>query len=278
MALKGDTALVEKPAERRSLTLRRWGLFAAVVIGFISGALPHAALQMGSNGLTAKEIMQKADDLLRGDSSTGKVKMTIVREKWTRTLTFTFQEKQKSRFLVRITDPASQRGNATLKVGRNLWNYIAKHEKTVKVPPSMAMEPWMGSDFSHNDLIRYDSYVDDYDHTLVEETTEEGVVVYRIQLDARPERPVEWIRILATIRKEDYMPVRYEFYSDKGEKVRVLEFSRPRRIGDRVVPTMWKVYKVNSPGAYTIMEYEDLKFNVPIDDAFFRVERLSDWK
>lgn len=142
----------------------------------------------------------------------------------------------------------------------------------------MATEPWMGSDFSHNDLIRYDNYVDDYDHRLLAETVEDGVPVYRIQMDARPETRVEWVKIISTIRKRDYIPVRHEFYSDKDEKVRVMEFSRIRKIGDRTVPTVWKVYHVKSPEAYTILEYEDLKFNIAIDEAIFRVERLPNWE
>ncbi|MHA2620204.1 MAG: outer membrane lipoprotein-sorting protein [bacterium JZ-2024 1] len=231
-----------------------------------------------SHGLTAKEIIAKSDELLRGNSSLGTVKMTIVHEKWTRTLIFSFWEKNKDRFLVRITSPQSQRGNATLRIGKNLWNYVAKHEKTIKVPPSMAMEPWMGSDFSHNDLIRYDSYVEDYEHLLLEETVEDSGPAYRIQMTARPEVAVEWLKIVCTIHKETFMPIRYEFFSDKGEKVRVMEMSRPRRFGDREVPTVWKVYKVKSPRSYTLMEYEDLRFNVPIEDSIFGVERLPDWR
>jgi hypothetical protein len=276
MSEKRRRPAADRRSERND-ALRGLLLLCGLVTGWVAAKAETTPPAGTASGLSAKEIVAKADDLLRGDSSTGKVKMTIAREKWARHLTFSFQEKEKNRFIVRITEPALQRGNATLKVRKNLWNYVARHEKTVKVPPSMAMEPWMGSDFSHNDLIRYDSYVDDYDHTLIEEGVENGAPVYRIRLDARPETPVEWLRIVTVIRKEDYVPVRHEFYSDKYEKVRLLEFSRPRRVGDRTVPTVWKVFKVKSPEAYTLMEYEDLRFNVPVDEAAFRVERLADW-
>ena len=40
------------------------------------------------------------------------------------------------RSLVRITYPAKEEGMATLKVERNLWNYLPRINRTIRIPPA----------------------------------------------------------------------------------------------------------------------------------------------
>ena len=58
--------------------------------------------------------------------------------------------------LVRITSPQDEAGTAILKVGSDIWYYLPKSNRTVKVPASMAMTSWMGSDFTIDDLVKGD--------------------------------------------------------------------------------------------------------------------------
>ena len=55
------------------------------------------------------------------------------------------------------------RGVATLKIDKEMWNFFPKINKVIKVPPSMMMGSWMGSDFTNDDLVREVSLVKEYE-------------------------------------------------------------------------------------------------------------------
>ena len=46
---------------------------------------------------------------------------------------------------------------ATLRIGNEMWNYLPKTNKVMKIPPSMMMGSWMGSDFTNDDLVKESS-------------------------------------------------------------------------------------------------------------------------
>jgi outer membrane lipoprotein-sorting protein len=128
-----------------------------------------------SFSLTAKEIVARSDQLIRGNSSVGEMSMTVNTPSWKRTLEFRSWSKGKDKMLIRITYPKKEAGLASLKIGSNMWNYLPKINRTIKIPPSMMLQSWMGSDFTNDDLVKESSMVDDYSHTLLG-TVEVGVI------------------------------------------------------------------------------------------------------
>ena len=70
--------------------------------------------------------------------------------------------------LVLITAPASDKGTVTLKRGQQVWNWIPNIRREIKIPPSMMLQSWMGSDFTNDDLVRESSIVEDYDHSIID--------------------------------------------------------------------------------------------------------------
>ena len=71
------------------------------------------------------------------------------------------------RSFIRILEPSKDKGMGFLKLHPNLWNYIPRVERTVRIPPSMMLQPWMGSDFTNDDLVKQSSAVDDYTHRVL---------------------------------------------------------------------------------------------------------------
>ena len=62
----------------------------------------------------------------------------------------------------RILEPAKDAGVTTLKVDENLWNYLPKVDRTMKVPAGMMSGAWMGSHFSNDDLVRESRLSEDF--------------------------------------------------------------------------------------------------------------------
>ncbi|MEQ3623625.1 MAG: outer membrane lipoprotein-sorting protein [Marinobacter sp.] len=76
-------------------------------------------------------------------------------------------------------------GVGSLRIDDAMWNYLPKVDRTIKIPPSMMLQPWMGSNFSNDDLVKESSFVDDYTHELAGVDDSGEVTVYRVTTVAR---------------------------------------------------------------------------------------------
>ena len=90
--------------------------------------------------MSAREILDYIDDLFRGDESYAKLTMEVTTEHWSRELSLEAWSEGKDKTLVRILSPKKERGTATLKVGNDIWNYLPKVKRLIKLPSSMMGE------------------------------------------------------------------------------------------------------------------------------------------
>src|SRR6185503_15340895 len=145
-------------------------------------AFPEPPPVEDKEAVDAKDAVKKADDLMRGDSIRGKYVMSIHTPSWERTLTLQVYGLGRTKMFIRILTPAKEAGIGTLRLDNEMWNYLPDIEKTLKIPPSMMLQPWMGSDFANDDLVKESSIVHDYDHELLSITSLDNDVAYKIQL------------------------------------------------------------------------------------------------
>ncbi|MDX5405204.1 MAG: outer membrane lipoprotein-sorting protein, partial [Bacteroidota bacterium] len=117
----------------------------------------------------ATEIVRRSEEKLRGESSKATIQIKIVRPSWSRTLEAKTWSKGTDYSMILITAPARDQGTVFLKRDKEIWNWVPNIERTVKLPPSMMMQSWMGSDFNNDVLIQESSVVKDYSHKLVGE-------------------------------------------------------------------------------------------------------------
>jgi outer membrane lipoprotein-sorting protein len=172
--------------------------------------------------LTASRIIAEADKLLRGDTNHGRYEMTITTPHWQRTLKMEAWAKGKNKSFIHITYPAKEKDITFLKIDYSLWNYLPKIERVIKIPPSMMMQSWMGSDFTNDDLVKESSIVDDYEHRLLGTERLDDGEAYKIELIPKQDAPVVWGKIIFWVRKEGFIPLREEFYSERGELKKVM--------------------------------------------------------
>ena len=129
---------------------------------------------------TAKEIVQKADEKMQGESNKSVMKMTIVRPTWQREITMKGWALGRDYSLILITAPARDKGSAFLKRESEMWNWQPSIDRVIKLPPSMMLQSWMGSDFTNDDLVKESSIVNDYEQTLEEDTLINGLDCYKL--------------------------------------------------------------------------------------------------
>ncbi|MCB0667099.1 MAG: outer membrane lipoprotein-sorting protein [Saprospiraceae bacterium] len=229
-----------------------------------------------SYGQSALEIVKKADEKARGiNSSKGEMKMTIVRPNWSREITIKSWSKGSDYSLMLITAPARDKGTAFLKRDQEIWNWQPTIDRAIKLPPSMMMQSWMGSDFTNDDLVRESSIVVDYTHKLLGEEEIDGRMCYKIELTPKPEAPVVWGKVISWISKEELLQLKTEFYDEEGYLVNTMVGKDVRMIGGRLLPTRLEMIPADEEGKKTVVEQLELTFDAPIDESFFSIQNMK---
>ncbi len=238
-------------------------------------ALSALMTGMTAFGQTAQDIVTRSEDLLKGENSRGSFRMTITTPDYTRTMEMDSWWVGNEKALIVITSPRREAGNKTLKVKNELWMYLRNTETTIKVPPSMMLQSWNGSDFTNDDLVRESSLVDDYTMKILGEEIVDDVLCWKIGLTPKPEAPVVWGSIHHWIRKIDYLPARTEYFDEKGTRVRTMSYSEIGRFGKRTIPTKWLMINDSKKGHSTEFKYLDISFDVSISDRIFSLQELE---
>ena len=230
--------------------------------------------------LDAAEIVRRAEDSLRGSTAQMKAKMNITTPRWKRELQYrSWDDRGQDRSFTRILAPKKDRGTGFLRLGNTLWTYLPRVERTTRIPPSMMLQPWMGSDFTNDDLARESSLVDDYVPTLLDGREFEGEPAWGVQLVPREQAPVVWSKLELWLQRESYAPLVFLYYDEpdpgRFELIRKLQFSDIRQVAGRPVPHYWKMEPLDKPGHSTTVTLEQIVLDAALDDALFTQEHLK---
>ena len=224
---------------------------------------------------TASEIIERAEDLLKGETSQGVFKMTIVTPNYTRVMEMETFWKGNEKALIHINAPRREAGNKTLKIGNEMWMYLRNTETTIKIPPSMMLQSWNGSDFTNDDLVRESNLIEDYEIEIIGEEEVDEVLCWVIELIPKEDTPIVWGKLQYLVRQQDYVPARIDYYDEHGELIRYMEFSNIGEYGGRTIPGTWTMYNNMKSGHYTRFEIVDIGFNVQISDRIFSLQELQ---
>ena len=223
---------------------------------------------------SGRDIVEKVEALLWANTMQGRFDMRIVTPRWERTLSLRVWMDRPRRSFVRVLAPAKEAGIGSLRIGNEMWNYLPAVERTIKIPPSMMLQPWMGSDFTNDDLVKQSSAIDDYAQKVLGLEAVEGGPLWKVEAVPKPEAAVVWGRIVYWVRP-DFIPVRQEYFSDRGELVRVMTFSELRPVGGRTIPTRWEMKPLGKPGNSTTIVVREAAYDVPVDDEVFTQRNLQ---
>ncbi|MFH4676713.1 outer membrane lipoprotein-sorting protein [Vibrio diabolicus] len=224
---------------------------------------------------SAFDIVQKSDQAMRGKSSYSEATMKIVRPDWSRSMTMKSWTKGTELSLVLVTAPAKDKGSASLKRHRKMWNWVPSIERVIKIAPSMLSQSWMGSDFTNDDLINQSSIVVDYQHQLLQSETFDGDKVWVVDALAKPDAPVVWSKVRLWISQTSLLQRKVEFYDEFDELVNVLTTYDVKTLGGRDVATRMEMQPIDKPGNKTVLITHEAQFDFDIDDDFFSQQQMK---
>ena len=222
---------------------------------------------------SAVSLIEGMEQTLWSDSNHGRFTMRIESEYWTRTLELEAWMNRPEHTLIRIHAPKKEAGIGSLRIGDAMWNYLPKVDRTIKIPPSMMLQPWMGSNFSNDDLVKESSFVEDYTHELVETDDSGEVPVYRVVSTPRPDASVVWSRLEFNVR-EDSIPVSLVYYDERDQIVKRMTYEQIKTMDGRRIPTRWTMVDADNPESRTVITIDSIEFDLSIDEEVFSLRRL----
>jgi outer membrane lipoprotein-sorting protein len=239
------------------------------------GQVSHAA-----DDQRAREIVDRAARLFVSQSSIATVNMQITKADLQRQISMQLWALGESKILVRIRQPPEDAGTAILKLGNKTWVYLPKANRTVEMPASMMVTPWMGSDFTLNDLVNQRHLSDDYAIATSFTGQRDGIAVSEYTLTPKPAAVVVWGKITMQIRETDLMPMWQRYYDEDGKPVRELSFSDYKTVSTssrfgRLIPKRLVMRPLDQTGQQTTITYEDIVFDQPIGEETFSLKNLK---
>lgn len=206
----------------------------------------------------ARKIIEDMEFLYRGVASRATLTMTVITPRHKRTLKMSSASLGQDYALFRILEPRKESGISTLKREQEMWNYFPKINRVIKVPPSMMMGSWMGSDVTNDDLLRETELIDAYDLSMKVSESD-----YHITLSPKSDTVTVWAKIDYIVDRKEMLPKQQIFYDERDRKIRRMEFSETKDFEGTLLPSKISVIPINKPGYKTIVEYTSLNFDPP---------------
>jgi len=239
----------------------------------ISATPPPTKLQTATlPDVTLETIIKHLDELYRSDTAYAEMEMTIQTPHWERTLTMKSWSQGMDKTFIVIDAPPREKGFSTLRKGNEMWNFFPKINKVMKVPPSMMMGSWMGSDFTNDDLVKESTRIKDYHARLLQEDNQKN---WFVEFIPRKETVSLWGKIISEIDKNTLLPIGEIFYDEKNKKIRELYFKEVKTFGNKTIPAVMELIPTTKSKHKTIIRYTYAQFDLALDKETFTLRNLQ---
>jgi hypothetical protein len=217
-------------------------------------------------------VLARIDDLYRSKSSIARIEIAVANPRSSRTMRLKAWTRGEEEVLVLVESPARDAGTATLRVGQNLWNWLPRISRTIRVPPAMMLGSWMGTDFTNDDLVKESSLRKDFSSRI--ERRSQDPPGWWLTLEVRPGTVGRWARIELLVG-DDGLPVEERHFDRKGRLARTMRFDEVKVLGGRRLPARMVLVPADTEGQRTEMRYLEVQFDVKVPDDTFSLSRLE---
>ena len=218
----------------------------------------------------ANQILKNSEQKIQGiKSSYQEMMIKIVRPKWSKEMTMKGWSIGEDYFTSVVLSPAKEKGTVFLKRENEVWNYIPSIERTIKLPPSMMMQNWMGTDFTNDDLVQRSSITDDYTNTIIGNEIIDGLDCWIIELIPNEDAAVVWGKLMMWIDKRDYMQLKTQFFDEYDEMASIMTGKAIKSFDGKKLPAIIEFVPLDKEGNKTIVERLVWKFDIDINERYF---------
>lgn len=237
---------------------------------------------VGGQGLTtsyvfadqdADTIIQRVEENLNGDSMVMDLTMVVATQRFQRTMMMRSYAVGTNKSFIQILYPGKDRGITFLKIDNAMWQYVPRIEKIIKIPASMMLQSWMGSDFTNDDLVRESSISEDYHKKIQHEDGQ----IFIVELIPKEDAAVVWGKVIMAVDKGNYLPTKVSYFDEDGMLIRELIYTDVQLFGTQHYPTRWIMLpkETDKVGHQTTVQISNLIVDSDIDPAYFTKRALK---
>jgi len=221
----------------------------------------------------ADEIIKKVEHNLNGKTAVMDMTMVVQTKRAKRTMKLKSYSIGNEKSFIKILYPGKDKGITFLKIDNSMWQYVPRIEKTIKIPASMMLQSWMGSDFTNDDLVKESSLSKDYSKKLLKETDKE----YSIELLPNEDAAVVWGKIIMAISKQYFLPTTVSYYDEDDVLVRELSYTDVKPFGEKFYPTRWIMIPKEREKSdnITTIEISNAVFDEEVSTSYFTKRALK---
>ncbi|WP_245650964.1 outer membrane lipoprotein-sorting protein [Thauera butanivorans] len=154
--------------------------------------------------------------------------------------------------IVLTTEPASERGQALLMRGRDLWIFMP----SVSQPVRLSLAQRLTGQVANGDLARA-NFAGDYTPSIIGEETLDGQPAIVLDLVA-VDRSVTYSRVKYWIAEQDKRPLKAEFYALSGRLLKTALYEDFKELAGRLRPTRLVMEDALKRGEVSILTYETM--------------------
>jgi len=220
--------------------------------------------------LNAQELIRKVETQYQGKTSYATMHMKVVADWGERELTMDTWSEGRDKFLAKILTPKKEQGIATLKIGDDMWNYLPKIDRLIKIPSGLMGDNWMGSHLTNDDLVK-ENKIDEL-YTFEFETIEDPIAT--IICTPKPDAAIVWDKVVYRVDIGKKIPINIDYYDEDNELVRTMTFDRVEKVSGRWIPLRMVVKPVEKPDEMTELIYNKLNFDVKLPENLFSIQSL----
>ena len=246
-----------------------------IIVTFVLFKIFFSTYAIASN-LDPEIILNNVDDIYRSNASHGILTLSVKTSNWQRSLTLEQWSKGNDMHLLKVLKPKKEKDLATLRVDNNVWNYMPKVKRVVKIPSSMMSSSWMGSHFTNDDLVKQSRMVIDYDFSITYEGLRDGVDIVEISCIPKKNAAVVWGKVEVIVYRNDFIPLNIVYYDEDLKLSRTLKFSNIQVLGGKKIPLQMKMMPTEEPEESTAILWEKIEFDLAIKDDFFSLRKLQE--
>ncbi len=218
-------------------------------------------------------LIRKVVDNLNGKTAVMEITMVVKTSRAKRSMKMKSYSIGQKKSFIKVLYPKKDAGITFLKIDNSMWQYVPRIEKTIKIPASMMLQSWMGSDFSNDDLVKESSLSEDYTAQLISETE----LAYHVELHPKEDAAVVWGKLIMSVSKEYYLPMEVSYFDEENVLVRSLLYTDVKPHGDRFYPTLWIMTPrtADKKGHETRIVVSSAVFDAVVDEAYFSKRALK---
>lgn len=212
----------------------------------------------------AKSIVEKADEV-RFPKEAFEVSVGIestLSDGTTEARAYRVLSKGNQSTIVLALEPASERGQAMLLKGRDLWIFMP----SISQPVRLSLAQRLTGQVANGDLARA-NFTGDYEPKLLRTETVDGEAMYVLELTAA-ERGVTYNRVVYWVRQKGFQPYKAEFYSLSNRLLKTCLYQQYRPLAGRTRPTRLVMEDALHKGETSVLEYRDMRVRALPDKMF----------